>query len=366
VISAVGAFVDPKTPDIPGVDDFAGKVITSQEWDHDYDLNGKRIAVIGTGSTAVQLIPPVARQASQLYVFQRRAIWVAPKGDYKIPERVQKVFARFPKVQKAAMLALSAVVETALVGTVLHGQRLTFLSTVPMRYCERHLKKQVKDPELRRKLTPTYGFGCKRPSISNVYYPTFERPNVELVTDPIERITPTGVRTADGEEREIDVLVLATGFLLSNNPESYRRSPVRGRDGFDLADFIEQEPLQAYEGVSIPRLPNSFSVFGPYSWTGSAWHMMVESQSRHIVRVLEEAARRDATVVEVRQEANDRFMKFVRGRAATALPLGASCATANSYYQDHHGDFSLARPTSSLQAWRSSKNFPLDDYSYLD
>ena len=364
VIAAIGAFIDPRPPDIPGFEDFAGKVLRTQEWEHEYDLTGERVAVIGTGSTAVQLIPPVARAAGRLHVFQRRAIWVFAKPDWKIPAPVRKLFATVPGVQNAVRLTASAIVETLLVGTFLLGKRFPPLSTVPARACRAFLHSQVSDPELRRKLTPEYGFACKRPSVSNRYYKTFERENTELVTEPIERITPNGILTEDGREREIDVLVLATGFRISTDPENYRRSPVRGRDGFDLADFVQNEPLQAYEGVSIPGLPNSFTMFGPYSWTGSSWQVMVENQSHHIVRVLREARRRRASSVEIRPDANARFLEFVRERALHGMPHSASCATANTYYLDHHGEISLLRPTSSLQAWWASRRFSLDDYAY--
>ncbi len=364
VITAIGAFIDPRPPEIPGYEDFGGKVIRSQDWDHEYDLTGKRVAVIGTGSTAVQLIPPVARKAKQLYVFQRRPIWVFAKADWKIPKPVQWAFAKIPGLQNAVRLVASSLVETALVGIVTAGQRFSPLSTVPAWGCKRFLYSQVKDPELREKLLPQYGFGCKRPSVSNSYYKTFTRDDVELVTDSIERITPSGIQTADGHEREIDVLVLATGFRVSTEPENYRVRPVHGRDGFDLADFVTEQPLQAYEGVSIPGLPNQFTIFGPYSWTGSSWHVMVENQSRHIVRVLGEAKRRGADVIEVRPEANARFLEFVRARAANGLPRSPTCSTANTYYLDHHGEISLLRPTSSLQATRASHNFSLDDYAY--
>jgi cation diffusion facilitator CzcD-associated flavoprotein CzcO len=200
--------------------------------------------------------------------------------------------------------------------------------------------------------------------VSNRYYRAFTRPNTELVTDPIDRITPAGIVTADGRERELDTLVLATGFRLSYDPENYRRVPVTGRDGFDLADFIEREPLQAYEGVSLPQLPNTFMIFGPYSWTGSSWHVMVEAQSRHAVRVIREARRRGATMVAVTPEANQRFLDFVRHRSATSLLQGNNCAHANTYYFDHHGEVSLLRPTTALEAWWASRRFPLEDYDY--
>jgi cation diffusion facilitator CzcD-associated flavoprotein CzcO len=364
VITAIGAFIDPKPPDIDGLDDFEGKVICSQRWDHDYDLTGKRVAVIGTGATAVQLIPPVARAAKRLFVFQRRPIWVFAKPDVEIPPAVQQLFRVLPGSQEAVRLAASALVEAGLVGIVLYGERVSALTRIPAMACRAFLFTQVRDRGLRRRLTPEYGFGCKRPAMSNTYYRTFTRSNTELVTDPIERMTPSGIVTADGHEREIDALILATGFRLSHDPENYRKVPVTGRDGFDLGEFFAHEPLQAYEGVSLPQLPNTFMIFGPYSWSGSSWHVMVEIQSHHAVRVIQEARRRRATMAAVRPEANERFLRFVRDRARESILYSNNCETANTYYFDHHDDFSLLRPTTAMQAWWASRRFPLDDYRY--
>jgi cation diffusion facilitator CzcD-associated flavoprotein CzcO len=224
----------------------------------------------------------------------------------------------------------------------------------------------VKDPGLREKLTPDYDFGCKRPSVSNRYLSTFNRSNVSLVTDRIERITPTGVLASDGSERPVDVLVLATGFYLASAPENYRTRPVQGRDGFDLADHYEHERLKAYESISMPGLPNHFMIFGPYGWTGASWHVLVESASRHIVRVIEECRRRGATEVEVTEEATDRYHEFVLQRMSKALWYGSNCATANSYYYDHHGDTPYLRPTSGRAAFKAAKSFPLSDYRFTE
>ncbi|AHH95285.1 flavin-containing monooxygenase [Kutzneria albida] len=364
VLTALGAFVDPKRPDLPGLAEFTGKVVQAARWDHGHDLSGERVAVIGTGSTAVQLVPKVARVASRLTVFQRRAIWVFAKPDLKIPPVLQTLFARVPAVQRAVRAVTSAVVEALLVGTVVLGKPGSVVAKIAETGIRAYLRTQVADPVLRAKLTPDYGFGCKRPSVSNTYYRTYTRPNVDLVTEGIERITATGVRSRDGRLHEVDTLILATGFRLSNDPENYRKVPVRGRDGFDLAQFYAGNKVQAYEGVSIPKLPNSFFIFGPFSWTGSSWHVMVETQSHHAIRVITEARRRGATAVEVSQRANDRFFRFVHRRATGSLIMTNNCTGANTYYIDHHGDFSLLRPTTAWQAWRASRRFSLDDYTY--
>jgi cation diffusion facilitator CzcD-associated flavoprotein CzcO len=364
VISAIGPFVDPKPIEIPGVEDFQGKVIHSARWDHDYDLKGRRVAIVGTGASAVQIVPTIAPDVAQLDVYQRTPIWVLPKFDPKIPQPVQNVFRRLPFTQQLLRLGLTGIVEFILVFLVVNYRWVKLFAPIIDQRNRRFVASQVKDPVLREKLTPKYGLGCKRPSTSNHYLRTFNRENVELVTEPIEAITPTGVRTADGREREVDVLVLATGFRLASDPENFRRTPVRGRDGVDLATLYEEHRLRSYEGISMPELPNHFMLFGPYGWTGASWHVLVETVSHHIIRVIEEARRRGATMVAVTPQATERFFGFVEHRVARSLWFTSNCETANSYYFDHHGDAPFLRPTSGLQAMRACRTFPLDDYSY--
>jgi cation diffusion facilitator CzcD-associated flavoprotein CzcO len=363
VVSAIGAFVDPKPSEIDGLDSFNGKVIHSARWDHDYDLAGRRVAIIGTGASAVQIIPTIAPDVAQLDVYQRTPIWVSPKLDPPIPDRLKSLFKRVPLAQRAVFAIANQITEFILINMVVHYERLPFIVRAVERNNRRFVASQVRDPELARKLTPDYDFGCKRPSVSNTYLRAFTRDNIELVTDPVERITETGI-VAGGVEREVDALILATGFYLASAPENFRRRPVHGRDGFDLATHYTEHRLKAYESISMPGLPNHFMIFGPYGWTGASWHVLVESAARHIVRVIGEAHRRGATSVEVTQEATDRYHEFVLGRMAKALWYGSNCATANSYYYDHHGDTPYLRPTSGREAHRAARTFPLDDYRF--
>jgi cation diffusion facilitator CzcD-associated flavoprotein CzcO len=364
VVSAIGAFVDPKPVDVPGIEDFGGKVIHSARWDHDYDLAGKRVAMVGTGASAVQIVPEIARDVARLDVYQRTPIWVSPKFDPPIPGWVQSVFRRLPLTQRVARLVASAITELIVVFMVVNYRRVPHITRAVEAHNKRWLARWVKDPEMRAKLTPDYGMGCKRPSISNDYLRTFNRDNVELVTDPIDRVTAAGIRTASGIERPVDVIVTATGFRMASDPETYRRTPVRGRDGFDLATHYELNRLKAYEGISMPGLPNHFIIFGPYGWTGASWHVLVQTASRHIVRVIHEAKRRGATEVEVTPEATERYHAFVEKRMSGSLWFTSNCAGANSYYFDHHGDVPYLRPTSGRQAQRAARTFPLDDYRY--
>jgi cation diffusion facilitator CzcD-associated flavoprotein CzcO len=364
VISAIGAFVDPKPAAIEGIDDFAGPVLRSASWDHSVDLRGKRAALVGTGASAVQIVPEIARQLERLDVYQRTPIWVGPKLDPRMPRAVRWLFRRFPRLQDRVRAGMTRAVEAGLVGLVVHHDELGWITRAGGWLARNVWYRQVRDPDVRRRLTPDYEIGCKRPSVSNSYLRTFNRRNVELISERIDRVTPTGVRTVDGREREVDVLVLATGFRLATDPENFRRTPVRGRDGFDLATFYAENHVRSYESVSLPGLPNHFMIFGPYGWTGGTWHVLVESAAHHIVRVMDEVGRRGATSVEVRDEAADRWTRFATERLSRSLWQVGACATANSYYFDHHGDTPFLRPTSSRQAWHAARTFPLDDYRF--
>jgi cation diffusion facilitator CzcD-associated flavoprotein CzcO len=364
VISAVGQLNRPKIPALPGLESFAGPAFHSARWPADLDVTGKRVAVIGTGASAVQIVPEIARDVARLDVYQRTPIWVGPKLDWGTPRVVHGLFRRFPGAQQRVRIAVTRVVEAGLVGIVVHHDELGWITRLGG-WLGRHVwYRQVRDREVRRRLIPAYEIGCKRPSVSNSYLRTFNRPHVELVCDPIERITARGVVTADGREREVDALVLAPGFRLATDPENYRRNPVRGRDGFDLATFYAENRVRSYESVSLPGLPNHFMIFGPYGWTGGTWHTLVETAAHHIVRVITEARRRGALAVEVTDEAAERWTRFAVERLSRSLWHAGSCATANSYYFDHHGDTPFLRPTSSRQAWRAARTFPLEDYVF--
>jgi cation diffusion facilitator CzcD-associated flavoprotein CzcO len=365
VISAVGAFVNPKPADIEGLASFGGPVLHSAAWDHSIALEGKRAAIVGTGASAIQIIPKIAPRLARLDVYQRTPIWVGPKLDLPTPRVVRWLFRRFPGIQDSVRRAVTDLAEAGLVGLVIHHDELGWI-TRTAGWLGRHVwyPLQIRDRELRRRLTPRYEVGCKRPSVSNSYLRTFNRANVELVSEPIERVTERGVVTADGRERDIDVLILATGFRLATDPENYRLNPVRGRDGFDLAEFYANNHARSYESVSMPGLPNHFMIFGPYGFTGGTWHQLVETASHHIVRVISESRRRGATAVEVREEAAERWTRFAVERLGRSLWAVGSCQASNSYYYDHHGDTPFLRPTSARQAWRAARTFPLDDYVY--
>jgi cyclohexanone monooxygenase len=359
VIDATGVLTHPKRPDIEGVDTFAGPTLHTARWNHSEDLRGKRVAVIGTGASAVQVIPAIAEDVAHLTVFQRTPIWCLPKFDGPIPPILNRTLRRVPGTQAVARALSQALIEVSF-PLAAHFHRGFPLTAAVERAARRHLEREVRDPAVRDKLTPRYALGCKRPSFHNEYLATFNREDVHLETTSIERITADAVVTADGTHHPVDVLILATGFKVFD-PGNMPAYPVTGRDGMDLQAFWDENRHQAYEGISVPGFPNYFTMFGPYGYNGSSYLNLVETQSGHIVRCLRHARERGATLVEVTREANDRYFAEMLRRRGRQVFWSESCARANSYYFDKHGDVPL-RPVTTLETIWRAKRFDLGDY----
>ena len=361
VIAATGVFSQPKLPDIPGVETFAGPSVHTARWDHSVQLRDKRVGVIGTGASAIQLIPATAPEVERLTVFQRTPIWCLPKLDAPLSKRWQRALRLVPGAMLAARWVSQAFVELTFVLVAHFAGTFPFLTR--QGETEAHkLLRGVEDETVREKLTPRYRLGCKRPSFSNEYIRAFNRENVHLETAAIEAVEPAGVRTADGVLHELDVLVLATGFKVFER-DNMPPFPVSGAGELDLAGFWAENRQQAYEGVSVPGFPNWFSILGPYGFNGQSYFGLIETQMRHILRCLNRARAERATRVEVRPEANRRYFESVLARRPNQVFFQGSCATANSYYFDEHGDVPF-RPSLTLEAaWRSAR-FDLDDYAF--
>lgn len=364
IISATGGLIHPKFPEIEGVDSFKGKLIHTARWEHDFRLEGKRVAVIGTGATAVQLLPEIASKVQHLDVYQRTPIWVLAKPDREIPSWTKRMFRRIPMIQRGLRVATDLGTELVMVTGVVYNKQMPGIVKRAEGAGIRNIKRQLPNrPDLWEKLIPKYGFGCKRPSFSNDYFRTFGRENVELVTTPITRITKNGIVTADGTEREVDVLIAATGYKTfeKGNLPSY---DVIGRNGTNLGGFWAENRYQAYEGTSVPGFPNFFMVLGPYSFSGSSWFAMVEAQTTHALRCILEARRKKVTSVEIKQHAHDKHFKMTLKRQQNTVFFNNNCASANSYYFDSHGDAPFLRPASSYEMLWRSKHFPLRHYHF--
>jgi cyclohexanone monooxygenase len=359
LVNAAGVLNVPKPPDIAGVESFAGVTLHTARWDHSEDLTGKRVAIIGTGASAVQVIPEIAPLVEHLTVFQRTPIWCFPKFDVPLPSPVRGLM-RLPGGSAVQRLLSQAFVE------VTFPISAQYHSVVPLagraeKVGRAYLRREVKDPVLREKLTPQYAVGCKRPGFHNSYLSTYNRDNVRLVTDPIAKVRPSGVDTTDGEHHDADVLILATGFRVMDVDSG--TFPVIGIGGRSLADFWNEHRMQAYEGVSVPGFPNLFNICGPYGYVGSSFFALIETQTRHIVRCLRRARDEQASRVEVTQEANDRYFAEMMRKRHRQIFWQDSCQSANSYYFDKNGDVPL-RPATTLEASWRSRRFPLDDYAF--
>ncbi|MGN6161942.1 MAG: flavin-containing monooxygenase, partial [Marmoricola sp.] len=249
-----------------------------------------------------------------------------------------------------------------MVAGVLHFGSIPGANKIGAKVCRDHLRREISDPELRRKLTPDYSFGCKRPTFSNTFYKAFETGAAKLETSRISHLDANGIVTEDGRRTDIDVLVLATGFdLWETNFPAVR---IVGREGRDLGAWWRANRFQAYEGITVPQFPNFFSLNSPYSYSGLSYFTTIESQMKHMGRLLKEVRKQDATTFEVKVEANDAFLERMTEKLGDSVFTLGSCATSRSYYFNQHGEATLLRPTSTVTAFREAGSFPLDDYLY--
>ncbi|GAB17238.1 putative flavin-containing monooxygenase [Gordonia effusa NBRC 100432] len=370
VISAIGAYIKAKEdPGIPGYRDFAGKTLRPNAWDHDYDLRNKRVAIVGTGASSVQITPSIAPEVASLAVFQRTPVWALPKPDFPMP-RWARAMMSLPGVGTLLGMIANVVVEVGL-RLVYQTPRRLFRGLAPRfdkvsRAAYRtYLRTTVHDPKVREDLMPDYGPLGKRPTLSNSFLQAFNRDNVELITEPIERIVPEGVKTTSGRLFEVDALVLATGYHLFSDPESYVVGTVLGRDGFDLGTFYNTERLQAYQSVSVPKLPNRWILVGPYSWIGTGWHELVEISSGHAVNVIDAAISQGSDIVEVRQDAHDAYHAMIRRNDENIdYYFNTVNAGLRTYYVNSAGDMPYIRPTSLFEARKQSSQVDLSAYEF--
>ena len=319
---AVGMFAEPNWPDIPGLDTFAGTVFHSARWDHDHDLTGETVAVIGSAASAVQFVPTVAAQAGRLHHFQRSPQWVLPKFEGAYDEQQREVFRTDPTAAPTRRQELFELVESV----------ITFSNKEVMRAATELALQNlmvVEDPAVRRKLTPTSPWGCHRPLSSNVYYPVFNLPHVELVTDAIERIEGNRIVTADGTERAVDTIVLGTGFATTRYLSVIE---ITGRDGQRL-DEAWADDAQAYLGITTSGFPNLFMVYGPNTNNGSILHM-IECQVAYIIRQLEYLDREGLASMEVRPDVMARYNEELQHDLDQIEVWQAACS---GYYRGASG-----------------------------
>lgn len=320
VVSAIGMFNELAVPAIPGLDSFAGTRFHSARWNREHDLAGATVGVIGSAASAVQLVPEVVKQAGQVHLFQRTANWVVPKQDEPFTEAL---LARFRSEPAFGRGVRQKIFESL-------GGPGIFERVRPEMEAACHASMAVvRDPEVRAKLVPDQPWGCKRPLLSNEYYPAFNRPNLELVTDRIERITPTGVRTADGRERRLDTLILATGFKTT---QFLSAIDVVGRGGISIADAWS-DGAQAYKGVTTAGFPNLFMLYGPNTNSDSII-TMIEYQADHALRQIERIAHEGLAWIDVKPAAMAAYNDTLQREIAAIELWSAGCT---HYYRAPSG-----------------------------
>ena len=327
LITACGQLSVPKVPPIPGLDSFEGPAFHTAEWRHDVDLAGKRVAVLGTGCSGIQVVPEIQPIVERVDVYQRSPGWTIPKMDFDYSERAKRLFERFPVLQRLDRTVIFGVQELAAAAMTKHRWLLPAFRAIG----RRQINSAIEDPELRRKVTPTDEIGCKRIMLTDDWYQTLAEPNVELVTDRIAEVTASSIRTQDGTERPIDVLVLATGF---NSHGFVAPMEVAGAGGRTLAEEWSAV-ARAYLGMSVPGFPNMFLLYGPNTNGGSGSVIYtIEAGMTHVIAALDELARSRAHRIEVRRPVAEAFDRELRA-ALSGTVWHSGCT---NWYVDENGN----------------------------
>lgn len=329
VFSATGILHHPSKPYIQGMEKFKGAMFHSAEWDHSVTLNGKRIGVIGTGSSAAQIIPELVNLGdTQVYVFQRTPQWIIPIPDKKYSNLSIKILKLFPFIAKLYHILYTKAVELTFSNAVIGKKYANWLMTY---LCKNNLEKSIKDPELKKKLTPNYRVGCKRVLVNETFYPAIQKPNAHLITDGIQEITEKGIRLKNGEEIELDIIVLATGFKPFN---FMRPMNLKGRDGITI-DEAWSKKIQCYRHMFIPGFPNFFLMLGPNTPIGNfSVIKMSEVQTEYALKILKDWRLGKFNSIEAKKEAMERFNEYIRKGMKNTVWVGG----CHSWYLDQDGD----------------------------
>ncbi|WP_063056900.1 flavin-containing monooxygenase [Nocardia salmonicida] len=350
-LSAAGIFAEAKYPSLPGIENFEGTAFHSLHWDHDHDLTGKRVAVIGTGASAVQFVPEIQPKVDALTVFQRSAPWIVPRMDRATIGLERRLLRQIPLAQKAVRGTWYSLIEGfGLVGFVDNRFRHPFelLGRI-------QLRRQIRDPELRAKVTPDYMIGCKRAIFSDAYLPALDKDNVAVVTDGIAEVRAHSIITRAGDEIPVDTIIYGTGF--TTTPSVFDR--IVGHDGRSIAQVFQQRP-QTYLGAAVAGFPNFFCTLGPFGAAGNQSAVfMIESQIAYIVDALSTLRARGETRVEVRSQVQRDFVEEMGKRSADTVWLTGGC---ESYYTTAEGGNAGLYPNWSFEYRRRTRRFDIESY----
>jgi len=355
VIAATGGLSTPRLPAIEGLESFTGPLFHTARWDHGVDLNGKRVAVIGTGASAIQVIPAIQPEVARLDVYQRTPPWVIPRNDRAFSAQEKRRFRRVPGLLGARRGWLYYSHELLVPGITRHQ----WLNKPVEKQARANLARGVADPGLRRRLTPDFQVFCKRILLSDDYYPAMSAANVDLVTDPIARITPNGVLTADGVERPADVIVVATGFQVTDPPIAH---VLRGRDGHTLAEAWSQTGMAAYKGTTVPGFPNFFLLTGPNTGQGHTSVLLtIEATTDYVRGAIHAISSGSGHLgIEPRVAAYDAWNADIQRRMPATVWQRGGCS---SWYQDEHGRVPTQWPRTMIAFRRALGRFDPEAYA---
>jgi cation diffusion facilitator CzcD-associated flavoprotein CzcO len=352
LIAAPGFLSEPATPALAGLSDFEGEAFHTARWNHDHDLTGRRVAVIGTGASAIQVVPEIQPLVEHLDVFQRTPPWVMPHRDRPITDIERRVYRRFPSLQRMVRTAVYFTREMLVPGFVYRPRLMKF----PQRVARRHLEKQVSDPALRARLTPDYSFGCKRVLPSNEWYPAITQPNVSVHTAGIREVRANGIVSTDGDLHEVDTIVFATGFHVTDVRFA---GIVRGREGALMSEVWNGSP-QAYRGTAVAGFPNLFILTGPNTGLGhNSLVYMIEAQLEYLMGALRVMEERRATRIEVHRAAQEAYNDELQSRMGRTVWNSGGCS---SWYIDANGKNTTIWPDFTWRFRAQTRRFDLGAY----
>jgi cation diffusion facilitator CzcD-associated flavoprotein CzcO len=356
LISGAGALHIPSMPDFEGLAEFSGATFHTAQWDHGVDLTGKRVAVIGTGASAIQLVPQIVGQVAQLQLYQRTPPWVFPRPNFRIPEVLRRVFTYVPGARAALRAGIYWFLEATAYGMTRRPGLLRGYELLG----KWNIRHNVADKELRRKLTPHYRAGCKRILYSTNYYQAVADPKTELVTDGIARLTPRGIVTDEGTERDVDVIVLATGFHVT---DSYTYLDIKGPRGEGLVNRWNREGMQALRGITVADMPNLFLLLGPNTALGhNSVVFMAESQIRYVADAIAAVDERHAQALAPDRGAQNRFNEKLQHKLAGSVWNTGGC---RSWYLDGHGNNRTLWSGFTWQYWLATRSLKPSEYKFL-
>ncbi|UOX87466.1 NAD(P)/FAD-dependent oxidoreductase [Amycolatopsis sp. FBCC-B4732] len=353
LVSGVGGLHIPQVPELPGIGEFKGQTWHSAQWNHEYDLRGKKVAVVGTGASAVQFVPKIAPDVAELTLFQRTPPWIMPKPDHAMPSWAQTLFKRVPGTQRLYRNALYWLLEARAIGFNGHPAIMKAGELI----AKRNIAKGIKDSALRKKVTPDYTMGCKRVLISNDYYPALARPNVDVNTSGVKEVKAHSIVDSAGVEHEVDAIIYGTGFKVTDALEYL---DITGVDGRDLAKEWAAEGMRTHKGITVSGFPNLFFLLGPNTALGhNSVVFMIESQSKYVVDAIKLADSRDAAALDVRPGVQEKFQQEIQDKLVKGVWTQGGC---KSWYLDAKGVNRTIWPGFTWRYWLETRKVDPADY----